>query len=1437
MRIRPRTALVTLAAAALAATSLYAVTSAYASTVPTFVQQASAHSTAASLGVTLPANTVAGHRLVVEVGVWNSASATTATVTDNAGDTFVKLLSFAASDHTEMSVWTAVVATGGTKPTVTAKPTGSADLGVIALEYAGISSVGDATVMDVQAHATGYVPGAATVASGATAPASADGLAIGFYADSGFGPTLAAGSGFTARATIASAGDMDVLAEDQPVSSGGSPNASVGTGSAAVWLMATVVLKAGAGTAPTAPGAPTGVVATPGNASATVTWAAPADGGSPITTYRVTPYLGGTALTPVTSSTTTATVTGLTNGSSYTFTVTATNAVGTGPASAPSAAVTPGAQPGGQWAPVQNWPIEPLSNTLLHDGRVLAWDGWQQPEPTVFGDPNNPATLTTINAPDSIFCNAGASLPDGRILVVGGWGALTTGNVGIVDTNIFDPATNKWTRVADMHAPRWYPSLTELADGRYVVISGNVTGSTFADIPEVYDPTSNVWTQLTGITTGEVHEDEYPFSYLTPSGKVFTIGPREDNSFLLDVDARTWTPVGGPSGIQNGTSVMYRPGKILYSGGAASVTNPGPAYPAQSTATTLDLTAANPTWQPTAPMNQARVYHTLTMLADGKVLAVGGAPSSDQSLVTTGVLPAEIWDPATGAWTTVASMGAARNYHSTALLMPDGRVLVGGGGHSFGLNGPGQYSAQFYSPPYLSAGPRPTITSAPASAGYGGSIAVSTPDAASIRSVNLVSLGADTHQLDMNQHFVPLSFTSNGSSLNISAPSSSALAPPGYYMLFIVNGNGVPSTAAMIRLSRTLTAPAAPSGVTAAPGNGSATVSWTAPADGGSPITGYTVTPYLGSTAQTPVSTSTTGATVTGLTNGSAYTFTVKATNAIGTSPESAHSAAVTPSAAQVPQFVQQSSAQVSNTSAVATTLPAPLRAGDRLVVEVGEENDAHSTATGVTDSAGDQFVEASHTVASDGTELSVWTAPVTGGAGQSPTITAHTSASADMGVMALEYSGLSPAAGTDAVDQQASATGYTFGGAATVSSGATPATTAGNELALGFFADSGFGHALSGGSGWTTRANMSPNGTMDLLGEDQLVSAAATPAATVAAGTDTVWLMTTVVFKAGTVAPPSVPAAPTGVTAVPGNGSATVSWTAPANGGAAITSYTVTPYIGATPQTAVTVTGSPPATSATVSGLTNGTGYTFTVSATNSAGTGPASAPSSVVTPGTAPSVAAVQQVSGYGSSKTSFAVTTPSATHAGNRLVVEVGAWGGSSPTISGVTDNAGDTFTQVATVTGSDHTQLQVWTAVVAAGGTAPTITATTTGSADIGIAALEYSGLSTAAGTGSVDQTAQASGWVSGPTAVSSGATGSVTADGDLAIGFYADSGFTNTLTGDSGYAVRTNLSPNGFMDLLVQDAVVNTGAKPAPRTGTGSAGGTVWLAATVVFKHR
>jgi hypothetical protein len=1430
---------------------------------PPFVQQANAHGSAkSSLAVTTGSNVTAGDRLVVEVGVWKVGGGSAASVTDAAGDPFVEVTHFTASDGTEMSIWTAPVLVGGAKATITAKPAAASDIGLIALEYSGLSTVADATVVDQVSHTSGTSSSAGTVSAPATASATeGNELAVGFYADSGFGETLSAGAGFTQRANVSPTNNMELLAEDQPAALGSTPTATAVTGANTVWLMATVVFES---SVQATPQAPTNVSASPGNNAVTVTWSAPPSGGSQITSYTVTPFVNGVAQQPTVVAgappATQAVPGGMVNGTTYTFTVTATNANGTGPASTASSPVTPSSAPQGQWSALQNFPMVAISSILMDNGSFIFWDGWQQPQPTEVWNPASPNSFTTLKAPDSVFCDGAAQLPDGRIIVVGGYGGLSTGQIGIVDTNIFDPATNTWTRVANMNLPRWYPTLTELADGDYVAISGNSTDpSHWADTPELYDPTTNTWTLLSKISTPQVHEEEYPFSYLIPNGNVLTIGPSEDVTYEMNVGAQTWTPVGGQSGILNGSSIQYLPGKILYSGGAPSVIN---KTSAQASTAVLDTTAATPVWRQTAPMASARVYHTLTMLANGEVLAVGGEKTSDQSVVTKGVLPTEIWNPTSETWSTAAPIAAARNYHSTAVLMPDGRVLVAGGGHFDGLNDQGQDSAQTYSPSYLFNGPRPTITSIPSTATYGSTISVATPDASSISAVNLVSLGTDTHQIDMNQHFVPLSFTAGSGSLNVTMPASAATAPPSHYMLFILNSQGTPSIAPIIGLgpSTTPVAPAAPTSATATAADGSATVNWTAPANGGSPITSYSVTPTTGTTTLPP--TVVTGnppassASIGGLTDGLTYTFTVTATNAVGTGPPSAPSNAVTPSAVASPSFVQQASKKASNAKTISVTPSSALGAGNRLVVEVGVWNSSNATTKSVTDSAGDQFTEVSHFTGPDQTEQSVWTAPVIAGSGATPSVTAKFTSSADGAVTALEYSGLSTVTGTGAVDQVSHASGTT-NTAATVTSGPTAATGGANELALGFYSDSGFGDNPTPGAGFTTRAEIAGNNAMEVMSEDQVVPSGATPAATAGTGANTVWEMATVVFTSASASSQTMPAAridavspaggaattdsavasglpssPHEVHAVVGDRSARLTWTGPKRGDA-IRLYTVTPYRAGLAQAPTVVAGTPAPTTAEVTGLTDGVAYTFTVAATNAEGNGPPSAASEPITPTAALAPHFEQRVAVGDSGVSGLSATLPAKVTRGGRLVVEVAVRNAMHATADDVTDSAGDPFTEVSSVTGRNGQELSVWTAPTGwSAGTRPTVTAKPTSDADMAMAILEYKGLSAASGSSAIDQTATSSGITPSARAVSSGSTMATTAANELSVGFYADAGSVGPRRADPGYFRRVDKVTHAI-NLFAEDAVVGRGAQPAPSVSTGAR--TSWEMTTVVFK--
>jgi chitodextrinase len=448
----------------------------------------------------------------------------------------------------------------------------------------------------------------------------------------------------------------------------------------------------------------------------------------------------------------------------------------------------------GQWSGPFDWPIVAVHMALLPTGRLLASDGQDLGQNAIVWDPST-NLFSQVNTGDNIFCNGAAGLADGRILVAGGH---ITAHVGLNVANLFNPFTQTWTAAPQMAYPRWYPTVTVLPDGRAMVTGGetNCDGCE-AVIPEVYDPNVNLWTQL---TNAPLNVPYYPHIFVLPDGRVLnsSTGEAPVPARVLNLQTQTWTIVD-PTVLDGGSAVMYRPGKVLKTG--TSVNPDQATRPSVSTAYVLDMTQGSPAWVQVPSMNFARTYHNSVMLPDGNVLITGGGQTTDALGLSTAVFQAEMWSPATQTFTTLSSMVTPRLYHSGALLLPDGRVLVAGGGRfNPGTAPTDQLSSEIYSPPYLFKGARPAISAAPSVIPYATNFTITTPDATQISSVALIRLGAVTHAFDHNQRYIPLTFQQASGGLTAQAPSSANLAPPGYYMLFIVNATGVPSIASIVQV-------------------------------------------------------------------------------------------------------------------------------------------------------------------------------------------------------------------------------------------------------------------------------------------------------------------------------------------------------------------------------------------------------------------------------------------------------------------------------------------------------------------------------------------------------------------------------------------------------------------------------------------------------------
>ena len=451
----------------------------------------------------------------------------------------------------------------------------------------------------------------------------------------------------------------------------------------------------------------------------------------------------------------------------------------------------PSAVQSGAWFGPYDWsPLVAVHMALTPTGQVVVWDGQDLGAFSAhLWDPQAGGFRSVPNTPN-LFCSGHTVLADGRVLVAGGHAG---GYVGIPDLNFFDPTTGNWTAGPPMAFARWYPTTTVLGDGRVLVVSGSIDCMTCeVDTPEIYNPATNTWQQL---SNARLALDLYPHMFVLPDGRILASANQEAPmvSVVLDINANSWTAIGSTP-LDGGSSAMYQPGKVMKSGFAR---NPDFSdASAVKTTYVIDMNQTSPAWRQTASMTFARTQHNLTILPDGTVLATGGGTVSDVYNVGAAVLAAELWSPTAETWTTMASMQVPRLYHSTALLLPSGLVLSAGGGR-FGVDQP---SAELYAPPYLFKGARPTITSTPSQVTYGALFNVQTPDAGRIASVSLIRIGSVTHAINMDQRFLSLSFQVAGGTLTVQAPANGNLAPPGYYMLFILDGNGVPSVAPIIKL-------------------------------------------------------------------------------------------------------------------------------------------------------------------------------------------------------------------------------------------------------------------------------------------------------------------------------------------------------------------------------------------------------------------------------------------------------------------------------------------------------------------------------------------------------------------------------------------------------------------------------------------------------------
>jgi len=472
-------------------------------------------------------------------------------------------------------------------------------------------------------------------------------------------------------------------------------------------------------------------------------------------------------------------------------------------------------------------PILPIHAALLNTGKVFFFCGSSN-NPTVspynsyvwdvssgiFSSQDSP--VDGSGNPIDLFCAGQSFLPNGNLMIAGGTLQYDP-FCGIPAAFVFAPSTGQLTQVASMNSGRWYPTLLTLGSGAIFALSGLDVQGNLNINPEIYSSSFDTGWKIFSQPTS--YFPQYAHLFLLSSGQIFYSGAYMSASYkgptILALpstftQAIAETPVAGLEAADSGNqaaSVLLPPAqdqKVMICGGGNYDTG-------QTTnrVNIIDLTASNPTYTPAASLNYSRMHLSAVLLPDRTVFVCNGSQAEKD--VTKGALPAEIYNPATNTWTAVATPNIHdRVYHSIALLLPDGRVVTGGGNpQRLNLclaNGEPPEDCQdmrleIYSPAYMTQ-IRPVIQEAPPSIKYAQTITLQTPQAETIKWVHLLKPMATTHSCDTEQRLVDLPITSGTpTSLTVAVTNNPNLAPPGYYMLFIVDNDGVPSVASRVQLS------------------------------------------------------------------------------------------------------------------------------------------------------------------------------------------------------------------------------------------------------------------------------------------------------------------------------------------------------------------------------------------------------------------------------------------------------------------------------------------------------------------------------------------------------------------------------------------------------------------------------------------------------------